>query len=154
MIKGVVYHDMCAPPGPGDPTPNPESGCEPTSGGGYRANGSLDVGEPGLAGVAVHLATGSCPGSSSASTTTNSAGEFTFGGLPPGNHCVSVSASENSGILIPGRTTRDGQRDRRQDGLRPHFAGQDRPTWAGLPFGAVGLLCPGIGDLCLTGGLS
>jgi hypothetical protein len=105
MIKGVVYHDMCAPPGPGDPTPNPESGCEPTSGGGYRANGSLDVGEPGLAGVAVHLATGSCPGSSSASTTTNSAGEFTFGGLPPGNYCVSASASENSGILIPGEWT-------------------------------------------------
>jgi hypothetical protein len=104
-VISVVYHDMCAPPGPGDPTPNPESGCEEISSGGYRANGSLDVGEPGIPGVKVHLATGSCPGSSSATTTTDIAGEFEFTGLPPGNYCVSASASENSGVLIPGEWT-------------------------------------------------
>jgi uncharacterized protein YraI len=104
-IGGVVYHDMCAPPGPGDPTPNPESGCEEVSGGGYRANGSLDVGEPGLPGVKVRLATGSCPGSPSTSTTTDIAGEFEFTGLPPGNYCISSSVSENSGVLIPGEWT-------------------------------------------------
>jgi hypothetical protein len=104
-IRGVVYHDMCAPPGPGGPTPNPESGCEAMSGGGYRANGSLDVGEPGIPGVLVRLATGGCPGSPSATTMTDSAGEFEFTGLPPGNYCISASVSDNSGVLIPGEWT-------------------------------------------------
>ena len=105
QIKGVVYHDMCAPPGPGGPTPSPESGCVPLSGGGYRANGTLDVGEPGIPDVVVHLAVGACSSAVLQTTTTDVAGEYTFTGVTPGLHCVYVSVSENANILIPGEWT-------------------------------------------------
>src|SRR6187549_1170763 len=58
-ISGTVWHDLCAVPE--GPAPNPPpAGCVASSGGGLIANGTLEAGEPGIAGVSVSLHNNSC----------------------------------------------------------------------------------------------
>jgi Ig-like domain from next to BRCA1 gene/SdrD B-like domain len=104
-IGGMVWHDLCAlPDGPLPPAPPP--GCIP-SGGSYEANGILEAGEPGLAGVTVRLGSGICPSSGLATAVTGPDGTYSFPGLVSGDYCVSVGAlvDGNDTILIPGGWT-------------------------------------------------
>ena len=58
-IQGLVWHDVCAVAGGEGGSPAvPSAGCVPAAGGGYRANGLLEPGEPGIAGVEVALGRG------------------------------------------------------------------------------------------------
>ncbi|TET53207.1 MAG: hypothetical protein E3J64_03955 [Anaerolineales bacterium] len=105
-IGGTVWHDLCAPPW-GDPPPTPPEGCVVLPDGGYLANGVLEAGEPGLAGVVVTLGAGACPSTGVATTTTAANGTYSFTGLAAGTYCVSVDALDatNVTILIPGTWT-------------------------------------------------
>ena len=105
-IGGVVWHDLCATPW-GDAPPTPPEGCVVLPGGGYLANGVLEAGEPGLAGVVVALGAAACPSAGAATTTTAADGSYLFTGLVPGTYCVSVDALHptNETILIPGTWT-------------------------------------------------
>lgn len=108
VIRGVVYHDECAPPGPDDDDSETPPGCIDMGGGVYAANGTRDAGEPGLAGVEVVLHEGACPGEGTPhTTTTNSNGVYVFEDLSVGDYCVSVTATDppNDGVLIPGEWT-------------------------------------------------
>jgi hypothetical protein len=103
-IGGIVWHDLCAvPDGPMPPEPPP--GC--VLDGGLVANGILEPGEPGLAGVEVDLGAGACPASGLASALTDSDGDYSFGAIPAGTYCVSVNAltAPNDTVLIPGGWT-------------------------------------------------
>jgi len=104
-IGGLVWHDLCAPPWT-EATPHPP-GCVETAGGGYRANGVLDSGEPGIAGVQVTLGEGACPAMGLASAITAEDGSYLFAELEPGTYCVSVDPLDavNESILIPGGWT-------------------------------------------------
>lgn len=104
-ISGLVWHDLCAlPNGPLPPAAPP--GCIP-SGGSYEANGVLEAGEPGIAGVTVRLGGGACPSSGLMASASGADGSFSFAGLPPGAYCVSVDAlaDGNDTVLIPGGWT-------------------------------------------------
>jgi len=105
-IGGVVWHDECATPW-GDPPATPPEGCVVLPDGGYLANGVLEAGEPGLAGVVVALGAGACPSTGLATTTAAADGSYLFSGLSAGTYCVSVDAldSTNETILIPGGWT-------------------------------------------------
>jgi len=96
-IAGIVWDDHCSQFG-GSPPP----GCLDTVP--YKANGILDAGETGFAGVLVELGEGACPSTGYASTNTNASGGYTFNDVPPGDYCVSINAlnATNSVILIPG----------------------------------------------------
>ncbi|MBN2387425.1 MAG: hypothetical protein JXB85_10420 [Anaerolineales bacterium] len=105
-ITGKVFHDLCAIPEFGPlPDPLPE-GCVP-SGASAAANGILEYGEPGLAGVVVRLGSGACPAIDRGALLTDEFGNFQFLELPPGDYCVSVDAldTNNVDILIPGGWT-------------------------------------------------
>jgi hypothetical protein len=107
-IAGWIWHDVCAVPGEGQPLPDqPPEGCVEVEGGGYRANGIRDMGEPGLEGVEISLGTGACPSTGLANTTTDSEGNFSFAELAAGIYCLIVDPSHprNSQILIPGEWT-------------------------------------------------
>ncbi len=107
-IGGRVWHDLCGiTGGEGGAPPTPTPGCVEVGSGVYGANGMMELGEPGLAGVLVNLGLGSCPAIGLAVTTTGSDGQYAFGGLDTGTYCVSVDAlgAINSKILIPGGWT-------------------------------------------------
>ncbi len=105
-IQGKVWHDLCAPPNhySGAPPPPPE-GCIDTGNGGMGANGILESGEPGIAGVVVYLGSGSCPSTGLSSVITNSSGNYAFNGLQPGAYCVTVEVTPNTNTLVPGGFT-------------------------------------------------
>jgi hypothetical protein len=106
-IGGVVWHDLCATPW-GEPPPMPPEGCVELAGGGYEANGILEGGEPGIAGVVIELGAGACPGTELVATAvTDASGAYAFTGLGAGTYCVSVDALDatNETILIPGDWT-------------------------------------------------
>ncbi len=106
-LAGRVWHDLCAlGGGEGDAPLVPSAGCVPFEGT-YRANGRLESGEPGLAGLLVRLGLGACPSGGLAEATTDSDGAYHFSGLAPGMYCVSIDslAAANSPVLIPGEWT-------------------------------------------------
>lgn len=107
-ISGIVWHDLCAGSvGTVDAsvTEAPPVGCVALPTGGFLANGLLEAGEPGLAGVVISLGEGACPATGLATTTTNPAGEYAFTGLAAGEYCVSIDAADedNTAVLADGR---------------------------------------------------
>lgn len=107
-VSGLVWHDLCAVPYETPPSPPP--GCIDLGGGSLGADGVYDPGEPGIAGVRVHLFTGGCPFdpvASSIPAITDSNGEYTFTGVAPGTYCAVIYTGEipNDTILIPGSWT-------------------------------------------------
>lgn len=107
-IGGLIWHDLCAAPGEGQPSPDqPPEGCVVIEGGSYRANGIHEMDEPGIEGLEISLGVGACPSTGLASTTTNAEGEFSFAELAAEMYCVIVDPSHprNSQILIPGEWT-------------------------------------------------
>jgi hypothetical protein len=106
-VMGRVWSDVCAlPPGWdwGDPIP---SGCEVREGG-LSANGEMDAGESGLAGVTVNHTRGACPPGTDAvlESVTDASGDYLIY-LPPGSFCVwlDASAANNADVLGGGRGT-------------------------------------------------
>lgn len=100
-IAGIVWNDHCSQLDPGDPPP----GCDPKPvPGPYPANGVLDPGETGFAGVRLELGAGACPSSGLATTHTNGSGNYVFANLEAGEYCISIDAlhATNVPILIPG----------------------------------------------------
>jgi len=107
-ISGRVWHDLCAIPGEGQPAPEgPPQGCVVAEGGGFRANGSYELDEPGIEGVEISLGMGVCPSTGLATATTDGEGGFTFTGLTSGVYCLFLDPGHprNSQILIPGEWT-------------------------------------------------
>jgi CSLREA domain-containing protein len=109
LISGKVWHDLCAVPEHGYP-PTPPPGCSDPDGDGLHldANGLLEPGEPGLAGVTLRLKSGTCAAGSDLTTAvTDLNGEYSFPALAAGTYCVSVNAlaDGNDLVLIPGGWT-------------------------------------------------
>ncbi|MBN1978594.1 MAG: hypothetical protein JW918_14445 [Anaerolineae bacterium] len=104
-IGGKVWHDLCKVPY--ETVATPPEGCVRLPDGGIVANGLLEGGEPGLAGVVVELGSGACPSTGLATANTDADGMYTFAGLAAGTYCVSVNAlsATNEVILIPGGWT-------------------------------------------------
>lgn len=110
-ISGRVWHDVCAVAGgEGGGEIVPGTGCVADPAGGFRANGVLDAGEPGIAGILVELGAGACPSVGLDSTTTDANGNFTFADLAAAVYCVSVNplAEQNEPLLVPGEWTSAG----------------------------------------------
>ena len=106
-VMGRVWSDVCArPPGWhwGDPMP---PGCENREGG-LSANGEMEAGEPGLAGVTVNSTSGACPPGTGGvqEVLTDASGDYLIY-LPPGSFCVWLdsSAGNNAAILGDGWPT-------------------------------------------------
>jgi len=106
-VMGRVWSDVCArPPGWdwGDPIP---AGCEVREGG-LSANGEMDAGESGLAGVTVSYTSGTCPPGTGAvqESLTDASGDYLIY-LPPGSYCVWLdsSAGNNAAALGGDRPT-------------------------------------------------
>jgi hypothetical protein len=108
-ISGIVWHDLCAVvPAIGDEEATPSDGCIATANGnGFRANGLLEDGEPGIQGILVDVGEGECPSSGKDTATTDENGNYSFTGLTSGTYCISVDAlaEDNSEILVPGTWT-------------------------------------------------
>ncbi|MDQ4076466.1 MAG: hypothetical protein M3220_09495, partial [Chloroflexota bacterium] len=108
-INGWVWEDYCRLLNAEGGEPMPSGGCIEDGLGGYRADGTPNNGERGIAGVHVTLSAGECGDgySNGISAVTDEQGEFTFGGLQAGSYCVSLNAlqEENVPILLPGITT-------------------------------------------------
>jgi hypothetical protein len=104
-IGGQVWHDLCKTPY--ETVAVPPAGCVKLPDGSLLANGLLEAGEPGLAGVVVTLGSGACPSTGLATANTDANGMYTFAGLGAGTYCVSVDALDatNETILIPGGWT-------------------------------------------------
>ncbi len=103
-ISGNVWADLCSAPDAGPLPVTLPVGCVP-SGSGATANGILDAGEPGIANVLVRLGSGACPSSDKGVTFTDENGDFSFDGIPGGEYCVSIDATENVDVLLPGQWT-------------------------------------------------
>jgi hypothetical protein len=107
MIGGRVWHDVCGVAGGEGSAPAvPSAGCVP-DGGGYRANGLLEAGEPGIEGVQVALGQGQCPSDGLATATTSADGTYVFNDLAAGTYCVTVDPLQepNASLLLPGGWT-------------------------------------------------
>lgn len=105
VINGIVWHDLCAPPGEDG---EPSEGCIATPDGGFQANGLLDSGEPGIGDITISLGTGDCPSNDNIATVvTESDGSYNFGELAAGDYCVSIDtlSESNQAVLIPGSWT-------------------------------------------------
>jgi hypothetical protein len=93
---------------PGQPGPaTAPAGCIAGEQGGYRANGVLDAGEPGIAGVLASLRSGRCAASGeAASAVTDADGRYAFADIGAGEYCVMVDSlrAENA-LLLPGGWT-------------------------------------------------
>jgi hypothetical protein len=110
MIGGRVWRDVCGLSGIAGGMPStPWTGCEPAAGG-YRPNGRHDPDEPGIEGVVVTLALGSCPGDELATQTTDVKGLYAFHELEPGTYCVRVNwvSGPNATLLTDGHWTAPG----------------------------------------------
>lgn len=92
---------MC--PLPATPTPSPTATVTATlekpshtiSGIAFRddnGNGQRDGGEPGVSGAQISVRTLSCARSPSQTITTGSSGQYSFGGLSTGDHCVTLDS--------------------------------------------------------------
>lgn len=108
VLGGQIWHDLCEVTGAVEADdPDSTAGCVVAADGSYLANGLLESGEPGLAGLVVNLGEGECPASGLASTVTDSEGIYLFSGLTGGTYCVSVDTldEQNASILLPGEWT-------------------------------------------------
>ena len=108
-IAGEVWHDICEHTGGEGNEPlvlglGCAEGLDPNI---MRANGVHDGFEDGFAGVTIHLGSGACPSTGSATTTTDANGQYAFTDLTAGTYCVSFNAltDGNVPILIPGGLT-------------------------------------------------
>jgi hypothetical protein len=104
-ISGMVWLDQCDPSDAEGETP---VGCvEASDGEGTRANGILEDGEVGIAGLSVRLGDGSCPGFGLATADTDGQGAYQFDGLAAGTYCVSVESETdpNASVLSEGDWT-------------------------------------------------
>lgn len=107
-IGGVVWEDFCSPPAQNNA---PSGNCILAGDGSgvYRADGMVNSGERGLAGVQVKLSVGECPGNNFvfSTATTDSEGQYSFDNLQTGPHCVSIDAlaEPNASLLLPGTWT-------------------------------------------------
>jgi hypothetical protein len=107
-IGGIIWHDLCAMPREGEPAPSsPPEGCVGLPEGGFRANGALEEGEPGIERVEVTLGTGPCPSTGLSMATTDAGGTFRFENLSEETYCVMIDPGRpiNAQILIPGMWT-------------------------------------------------
>lgn len=110
QIGGMVFHDECGireNPGSGTP-PTYVGNCIVNPDSSWYANGILDGGEKGLAGVRVKLSSGACPPVSWIKTyDTPTNGYFLFKDLPAGAYCVHINSLEEPSLsaLIPGGWT-------------------------------------------------
>lgn len=104
-VVGKVWHDLCALPETG-PLPDPlPVGCV-ASGGSATADGILTIGEPGIPGVVVRMASGPCPAPGTQAVITDEYGNYFFL-ADAGTYCLSVDSldTNNDDILIPGDWT-------------------------------------------------
>lgn len=112
VIGGVIWEDICRVNANG----NPGIGCIETSDGSgeYRADGTLNFGEPGLSGITVQLSEGACPADGFVpddtiieKTITDEDGLYRFEGLDGAVYCVSIAVfdEENVDLLLPGNFT-------------------------------------------------
>ncbi|NIM93876.1 MAG: hypothetical protein GTO18_09225 [Anaerolineales bacterium] len=104
-ISGLIWHDLCAVPGEGQPIPEePPAGCVQLDDGSYKANGIREADEPGIENVLATLGTGPCPSSDLATAVTDVNGFFSFADLDAGSYCLMVDPShpQNASVLIPG----------------------------------------------------
>ena len=106
-ISGFVWNDECKVPF--ELTGEVPAGCIENSldvpnFGLLVANGVLDVGEFGMAGIAVDLGEGACPSTGHSRAITDFGGTFGFYNIPAGTYCVSVNPLDpiNEVLLIPG----------------------------------------------------
>ena len=107
VINGSVWHDLCAVAGSGEEA-TPAEGCIAAADGeSFQANGLVEDGEPGLAGITVGLGEGECPAEGLMTTTTDESGSYAFADLAAGVYCVSIDAlaAPNDMILLPGGWT-------------------------------------------------
>lgn len=104
QILGVVWRDICDSVSWNGDFRSIPSGCGSVAPATIQANGLLEPGEPGIAGISVDLGSGTCPATGLATTTTRADGTYTFAGLSAGTYCVSIDSLsvQNSAILIPG----------------------------------------------------
>jgi hypothetical protein len=106
-IGGSIWHDRCAGEAAGQPGPSSTPpGCVWVGSlGAFAADGVRQSDEPGIGGVLVELGPGACPSLGLATTFTADDGSYAFGGISPGNYCVSVDPAlgANSAILAPGQ---------------------------------------------------
>jgi hypothetical protein len=109
LIVGYLWHDLCASGVEGEsPLAEAPVGCVPANtGSGFLANGVLEAGEPGIAGITVNLGVGACPSVGLTSAVSNNDGAYLFSDLSPGTYCVSIDpiAPQNASILRPGSWT-------------------------------------------------
>lgn len=109
-IQGLIWHDVCVSGAVGDPAPGAlPLGCAQTSqGAALQANGVLESGEPGIAGVVVQLGQGACPAFGFASAVSGADGVYRFEDLAPGPYCLSIDAGagNNPALLSSGVWTR------------------------------------------------
>lgn len=88
VLGGRVWNDACSP-GPAGTIP---PGCIVIDAmGNVQADGVMDPGETGIAGVPVLLGAGACPSSGLATTYTTGDGAYQFAGLAAGTYCISVA---------------------------------------------------------------
>jgi hypothetical protein len=108
-IVGYIWHDICASGVEGEsPLDEAPAGCVPTqTSAGYRANGVLEAGEPGIPGITVNLGIGPCPSVGLTSMISNKDGAYMFPNLAPSTYCVSIDpiVPQNASILQPGSWT-------------------------------------------------
>jgi hypothetical protein len=102
-ITGIVWNDVCDAPEDADEAP---LGCV-ESDDGYVANGILEAGESGIAGLRVTLGEGVCPSDGLAETTTDANGQYFFSDLNSETYCVTINtlSPENLTVLAPGMWT-------------------------------------------------
>jgi hypothetical protein len=86
-ISGRVWSDLCDPASASPAPPGCVALDTPAN---LRANGILEGGESGIAGVTVWLGAGACPAPGLASAATASDGSYQFTGLGAGTYCVWV----------------------------------------------------------------
>ena len=105
VIKGFIWHDLCASDQATADTMPP--GCQLAPNGGVIADGVFQQGEPPIGGVEASLGKGACPSSGLATVVADADGTYQFKGLKAGEYCVSIDAASefNQYILIPGRWT-------------------------------------------------
>ena len=102
-IAGLVWSDVCEVT---DQTPS--AGCVGDAESGFLADGTLDGGEPRIAGVSVALAEGACPATAVTSTArTGEDGRYSFTALEPGAYCIFINpqGGNNAAVLGDGTWT-------------------------------------------------
>jgi hypothetical protein len=102
-ITGMIWNDVCDASEDADETP---LGCIETDDG-YAANGILEAGETGIAGVHITLGEGACPSEGLAETVTEANGTYLFSDLNSQTYCVTIDTLNpvNLALLAPGTWT-------------------------------------------------